>query len=297
MDKLRAMTVFLKIADSGSMTSAAKTLAMSPPSVVRSLAALEAVLGVRLLQRTTRRMALTDEGREYRDHCRRVLAEVEAGEAALSARRFEPRGKLRLTAPVMFGRLHVARCVGDFIEHHPAVEVELLLLDRVVDLVEEGIDAAIRIGELPDSSLVATRVGQTRRTVCAAPQLLETTGVPNSPSELARLPTVSATGLAGSNEWRFAREKRLTVKPALRTNQIDVALDACLRGLGFAQLFCYQVEAHLRGKRLVRVLEGFEPLPAPIQIVYPQARHLSANVRAFVDFASKRLRRRLRAVA
>jgi DNA-binding transcriptional LysR family regulator len=291
------MTVFLKVADSGSMTAAADALGTSPPSVVRSIAALEAELGVRLIHRTTRRMALTDEGREYRDHCRRVLAEVEAGEAALSARRFEPKGKLRLTAPVMFGRLHVGLCVSEFIEKHPAVEVELLLLDRVIDLVEEGVDAAVRIGEMPDSPLVATKIGQTRRTVCAAPGLVKAVGAPKAPEELARLPAIAFTGLSGNDEWRFAGDRRIGVKPALRTNQVDVALDACLRGLGFAQLFCYQVEAPLRAKRLVRVLDRFEPEPSPIQIVYPQQRHLSANVRAFVDFAAKRLRRRLRAVA
>ena len=167
MDKLRAMETFVRIVDGGSLTAAAETLPASLPAVVRLLAALEAELDARLLNRTTRRIALTDEGREYYERCKRVLAEVDEAEAALSARRATPKGRLRVTAPVMFGRMHVAPVVRDFLAKHGAVQMELFLVDRVVDLLEEGVDAAVRIGRLPDSSLVAIRVGQTRRVVCA----------------------------------------------------------------------------------------------------------------------------------
>jgi DNA-binding transcriptional LysR family regulator len=288
------MQVFVRIVESGSLTAAADALGVSVPSVVRSLAALERAVGVRLLNRTTRRSSLSDEGREYYERCRRVLSEVEAADAALSARQVEPKGRLRLTAPVMYGRLRVAPIVTEFVAKYPGVEVELLLLDRVVDLVEEGIDAAIRISSLPESSLVALRIGETRRVLCAAPAYLRQAGVPKTPAELAGHRCILFTGLTSSNEWSFAGEPptRVPIRPVLRTNQFDVAIDAVLEGLGCGQFLCYQVEALTQRMKLRRILERFEPLPVPIQIVYPHARLLSPNVRAFVDMAVARLRAR-----
>jgi DNA-binding transcriptional LysR family regulator len=238
---------------------------------------------VRLLNRTTRRIALTDEGREYFERCKRVLAEVDDAEAALSARRAAPRGRLRVTAPVMFGRLHVAPVASEFVARQAAVQLEILLLDRVVDLLEEGIDVAVRIGHLPDSSLVAIPVGQTRRVVCASPAYLKRAGTPRSLAELARHRCVSFSGLGpapGSS-------------PVLASNQIDVALDACLAGIGIGQFLCYQVQALLDAGRLARILAEFEPPPLPIHVLYPHARLLSSNVRAFVDWTVPRLRKRL----
>src|SRR5512139_382288 len=194
MDKLRAMETFVHIVAAGSLTGAAEALGMSVPAVVRSLAALEREVGVRLLHRTTRRSSLSDEGREYYERCKRVLAEVEAADAALSSRRVNPKGRLRLTAPVMYGRMRIAPLVADFIAKYPAVEVELLLLDRVVDLVEEGIDAALRIGHLPESTLVAVRVRETRRVVCAAPSYLKRAGTPRLPQDVANARCVVFTG-------------------------------------------------------------------------------------------------------
>ena len=293
MDKLRAMGVFVRIVEAGSLTAAADALGMSVPAVVRSLAALERSVGVRLMHRTTRRSSLSDEGREYHEHCKRVLAEVEAAEAALSARRAEPKGRLRLTAPVMYGRLHVAPVVAEFIAKYPGMEVELLLLDRVVDLVEEGIDAAVRIGQLPESTLVAVRVGETRRVVCAAPSYLKRAGTPRAPGEVANHRCVVFTGLAANSEWSFGGKPpaRVPVRPVLRTNQIDVAIEACQRGLGLGQFLSYQIEALVSATKLRRVLGEYEPPPVPIQIVFPHARLLSPNVRAFVDVAVARLRR------
>jgi len=293
MDKLRAMAVFVRIVEAGSLTAAAEALDMSLPSVVRSLAALERELGVRLMNRTTRRSSLSDEGREYYERCRRVLAEVEAADTALSARRVKPSGRLRLTAPVVYGRMHVAPVVADFIAHYPDVEVELLLLDRVVDLVEEGIDAGVRIADLPESSLVAVRVGQTRRVVCAAPAYLKTAGPLKKPADLSAHRCVVFSGLTANSEWSFGGKPplRVPVRALLRTNQFDVAIDACLKGLGCGQFLCYQVETLIDAGKLRRTLGEFEPPPAPIQIVYPHARLLSPNVRAFVDFAIERLRR------
>lgn len=292
MDRLRGMETFVRIVERGSLTAAAAALRSSLPSVVRTLAALEAQLDVRLLNRTTRRMALTDEGREYYERCKRVLAEVEEAEAALSARRIAPKGRLRVTAPVMFGRLHVAPVATEFIARNAAVQLDLLLLDRVVDLLEEGVDVGVRIGRLPDSTLVAIAVGQTRRVVCASPAYLRRAGTPQSPAELSRHRCVNFGGLAPAGEWSFDQQ-RVAVNAALASNQIDAALDACLGGVGLGQFLCYQVQALLDGGRLKRVLGGFEPPPLPIHVIYAHARVLSSNVRAFVDWTVPRLRKRL----
>jgi DNA-binding transcriptional LysR family regulator len=285
MDKLRAMQVFVQIVEAGSLTGAAAVLGMSGPAVVRSLAALERAIGVRLLQRTTRRSSLSDEGRDYYERCKRVLAAVDEADTSMSARRSEPHGRLRITAPATYGRMHVAPIVNAFIAKYPAVEVDLLLLDRVVDLIEEGLDAAVRIGELPDSTLVARALGETRRVVCAAPAYLRRAGVPKTPAELQAHRCIVFSGLAAANEWAFgAKRQRVAVRPVLRTNQVDAALDACIRGLGCGQFLSYQVEAALREGRLKRLLKEYEPPPLPIHIVYPHARP-SSNVRAFIDLA------------
>jgi DNA-binding transcriptional LysR family regulator len=292
MDKLRAMETFVRIVDRGSLTAAAETMSTSLPSVVRTLAALEAELGVRLLNRTTRRLSLTDEGREYFERCKRVLADIDEADAALSARRAAPKGRLRITAPVMFGRLRVAPLVAEFILKHPALQIELTLLDRIVDLVDEGIDAGIRIARLPDSTLVAVPVGQTRRVVCASPAYLKRAGTPKTPRDLMQHRCISFSGLAAGNAWSLGSGggAQIEVPTALATNQVDAAIDACLRGVGPGQFLCYQVQTLLDVGKLKRVLQSFEPEPVAIQLVYPQARLLSANVRAFVDWAVPRLR-------
>ena len=298
MDKLRGMEIFVRIVEAGSLAGAADALGMSAPAVVRSLAALERSVGVRLLHRTTRRSSLSDEGREYFERCKRVLADVEDADAALSARRTQPKGRLRLTAPVTYGRMHVAPVVNEFVAKYPGVEVELMLLDRTIDLVEEGVDAAVRIGHLPESSLVAMRLGQTRRVVCASPAYLKRAGAPKLPQDLSAHRCIDFSGLSLNGEWSFGGRggaggrpaQRLALRPFLRSNQIDVVLDACVRGLGCAQFLCYQVDALVRAGRLRYVLADFEPPFMPIQIVYPNARLLSSNVRAFVEAAVAQLR-------
>jgi DNA-binding transcriptional LysR family regulator len=245
------------------------------------------------LNRTTRRSSLPDEGREYYERCRRVLAEIEAADAALRSRKTKPKGLLRVTAPVAFGQLRVAPVVAAFLARYPGVEAELLLLDRVVDLVEEGVDAGIRIGHLPESSLVATQVGAARRVVCASPAYLKRAGTPQTPGDLTNHSCIVFTGLTSNNEWTFAgRPAQVSVRPLLRTNQFNVAIDAVVNGLGCGQFLSYQVEALVAARKARRVLEAFEPPAVPIQIVYPHARFLSPNVRAFVDFAVPRLRGR-----
>ncbi|MCM2328778.1 MAG: LysR family transcriptional regulator [Lysobacter sp.] len=296
MDKLRAMQTFVRIVEGGSLTAAAESMGVSLPSVVRGLASLERSLDVRLLNRTTRRLALTDEGREYYERAKRVISDVDEAEAALSARRVQPKGRLRVTASVLFGRLHVAPVASAFVVRHPAVNVELVLLDRPVDLIEEGIDLGVRIGLLPDSSLVAVPVGETRRVVCASPAYLERHGAPGEPGDLAAHRCVGFTGLSPGHEWNFRaknRPLRVTVSPAFSSNQIDVALQACRDGLGPGQFLCYQVSAALAEGSLVRVLEAFEPPPSPVNLIYPGSRLLSSNVRALVDWMAPRLRRSL----
>ncbi|MFM9969808.1 MAG: LysR family transcriptional regulator, partial [Burkholderiales bacterium] len=279
---------FVRIVETGSMTAAADQLHMSAPAVVRSLAALERSVGVRLMHRTTRRSSLSDEGREYFERCKRVLADIEEADATLSSRRAIPRGRLRITAPVTFGRMHVAPAIAAFTDQYREIEVELLLLDRIVDLVEEGIDAAIRIGHLADSSMVALPLGETRRVVCASTAYLRRQGTPRTPQDLLSHRNILFTGLAPNGEWLFAGKptKRVAIRPFLRTNQFDVALDSCLRGQGCAQFLAYQVAQALATGRLKRLLGDCEAPPIPIHLVYPHARLLSANVRAFVDAAA-----------
>ena len=296
MDKLKAMATFVQIVEKGSLTAAADGLGTSLPSTVRALAALERSLGARLLNRTTRRIALTDEGRAYYERARRILGDVADVEAAVSVKQGEPRGRLAIGAPVMFGRLHLAPLVVEFLAKHPEVSAELLLVDRVVNLVEEGLDASIRISRLADSSLVAIELGRTRRVVCATPAFLKRHGVPRAPADLAGMPCVRFTALA-QNDWEFGSGRKTTrvhVQGPISTNQVDAALDACLQGLGCGRFLCYQVAAHRKAGRLRYVLEAHEPEPVPVSLVYPQARLVSARLRAFIDWVVPRMRERLK---
>jgi DNA-binding transcriptional LysR family regulator len=296
MDKLKAMAAFVRIVETGSLTAAAQRLEVSLTAVVRSLAALERTLGVRLLNRSTRRLALTDEGREYYERCRRVLADVEEAESALSERRLTPSGRLAITAPVMFGRLHVVPVVNGFLAAHAQMRVELLLLDRVIDLLEEGIDLAIRIAPLPDSALVAVPLGRTARVLCASPDYLARHGTPAHPRELARHRAVRFTGLNDGSEWHFARgaeSVRVAVPEVLACNQVDAGLDACAAGLGLGRFLAYQVRALEAEGRLQRVLTEWEPPLVQVNLVHTQSRLLSARIRAFMDWAVPRLRERL----
>jgi DNA-binding transcriptional LysR family regulator len=296
MDKLRAMQSFTRIVERGSLTAAAESLRVSLPSMVRSLAALEAGLGVRLINRTTRRMALTNEGREYYDCCKRVLAEVEHAESELTARHAAPRGRLRVTASVMLGSMHVAPVLNAFAARHPAVNAELLLVDQPLDLVAEGIDLAVRIGRLPDSALVAIPVGIARRMLCASPAYLRRSGTPSSPEELGAHRCVASSGAARAYQWHLGAGKQarpVKVRPAFTSNQIGAAIDAATSGLGIGQFLDYQVQALVASGRLKRILVDFEPPPQPINVVHTHARLPSPNVRAFIDWAVPRLRSRL----
>lgn len=286
MDKLRAMQTFVRIADEGSLTAAARGLGASLPAVVRSLAAYETALGVRLFNRTTRRISLTEEGRQHLERCRQVLAAVEEAEAALGAGASEPAGHLTLTAPVLFGQMYVAPAVTRFVARHPGMRCSVVLLDRVVNLLEEGMDLGIRIGRLEDSSLVAQPLGQIRRVVVAAPALLRRHGTPRHPRELLKANCIRM--MAGPPTWGDFQENgrafRLPVTGNLEFNHVLPAVQACAAGAGFGMFFSYQVAPYVDSKQLKIVLERFELPPRPISIVYPHARLLPARTRAFIDF-------------
>jgi len=286
MDKFKAMQTFVRIADEGSLTAAARALGSSLPAVVRSLAGYEASLGVRLFNRTTRRISLTEEGKQHLENCRHVLAALEESEAALSAGASEPAGHLTITAPVLFGQMHVAPAVTRFLKQHPKVRCSVVLLDRVVNLLEEGMDLGVRIGALEDSSLIAQPLGQIRRVVVAHPAYLRKHGVPRHPRDLLKANCIRM--MAGRPTWGDFQENgrafRLPVTGNLEFNHVLPAVQACAEGAGFGMFFSYQVAPFIEEKRLKIVLEKFERPPRPISVVYPHARLLPARTRAFIDW-------------
>ena len=286
MDKLRAMQTFVRIAEEGSLTGAAKVLGASLPAVVRSLAAYETALGVRLFNRTTRRISLTEDGRMHLERCRQVLMAVQEAESALKAEAREPAGHLTITAPVLFGQMYVAPAVTRFVAKHPGIRCSVVLLDRVVNLLEEGIDLGVRIGRLEDSSLVAQPLGQIRRVVVATPAYLRRHGTPKHPREL--LAHNCLRQIAGPPTWGDFQENgrsfRLAVTGNLEFNHVLPAVQAAAAGAGFGMFFSYQVEPYLAAKQLKIVLERFETPARPISIVYPHARLLPARTRALIDF-------------
>lgn len=283
----------MRIVEDGSLTAAADSLDTSLPTVVRSLAALERHLGVSLLKRTTRRIHLTDEGAHYLERCRDILTATQEAEDLLVARRTEPVGKLSVTASVAFGRRYIAPIVHDFLRRHPKVSADMLFVDRVVNLVEEGMDVAVRIADLKDSSLVAIPVGRVRRVLCASEQYLRLHGVPQVPGDLRDHGCVRHAGLNPRSEWRFRSGHRQVIVPTtsvVTCNEIDSALNACVDGLGLGMFLSYMVAPYRKDGRLKYVLENFETEPMPVQVVYPQARLLSNKVRVFVDECVDKLR-------
>lgn len=293
MDKLQAMATFVQIVDRGSLTLAAESIGTSLPSVVRTLAALEDSLGIRLLNRTTRRISLTQEGRHYLARCRSILAEIDEAEMELSSQRQEPRGELRVTAPVLFGRLHVTPVVTRFVRQFKNTRVELLLLDRAVNLVEDGIDVAIRIGRLADSSLIAIPAGHIRRVVCASPKYLKARGLPREPNDLLKHDCLRLTGLTPGAVWSFHNKGRtisVPVNGSFVCNQAAATIDACVDGLGVGTFLSYQVAPLVAQKKLKLILVDYEPPPIPLNIVYPHAKLLSARVRVFAEWATESLR-------
>jgi DNA-binding transcriptional LysR family regulator len=294
MDRLYAMQVFVEIARRGSLTAAAAALEKSPPTVVRVLAGLEDALAVRLMHRTTRRLSLTDEGRMYLELCRRVLGELEEGERALTDRQLVPAGTVSVTAPLRFGELHVAPLVTAFVSLHHKVDARLMLLDRSIDLLEEGIDVAVRIGRLRDSSLIARPVGEVREVVVASPALLKKVGVPKHPTALSTAPCVRFIGISSEDSWSFGagpRAIQVPIAARLVCNHAAAMVEACVAGLGFGRVLSYQAMPDLLAGRLQVVLADFEPAPLPVTVLTPPNRAPSARVRALVDWLVTGLKR------
>jgi len=294
MDRLDLLTIFAAVADQGSFVAAARRLRRSPTAVTRAISALEDRLATRLFNRTTRAVALTDAGARYLELCRKALAEFDQLELFTASEGHEPRGLLTLTAPELFGRLHVLPIAQSFMRDFPAVELSLLLLDRVVSLVDEGIDLGFRIAHLPDSSLRAIRVGSVRRVVCASPAYLAAHGEPRTPQDLAGRETITVAAARPSGErWAFGGRQgqvKVPIRSRLVVNNIHAALDTAVAGDGIVRVLSYQSEPLVKEGRLKIMLSRYEPPPIPIHIVHPVGRYLAPKVRLFIDRAVSALR-------
>lgn len=293
------MRLFASVGEAGSLSAAARRLRVPLPTLSRKLAQLEAHLGVRLVTRTTRRFALTEPGARYLESCRRLLAEVDEAERMAAGEYEAPRGRLLVTAPIVFGRLHVLPIVMDFLKAYSEVDLRLSLVDRIVDLAEENLDVGVRIGVLPDSSLIAARVGAVKLITCAAPDYLKANVTPRRPIDLARLHCIGSVNLAAPDQWVFhdkgeaipvAIHARLTVTTA------EAALDAAIAGLGVTRLLSYQAVEAIRARKLTRILRSFEPPELPVHLVHSEGRLVPPKLRVFLDFAAPRLRKRLAAM-
>ena len=290
MDRIDAMQAFVAVADSRGFAQAARKLKLSPSAVTRLIAALEERLGARLLQRTTRSVTLTDAGARYLERARRILADVDEAERIAEGERTRPSGRLVVSAPVGFGRLHVSPVMTAYLKHYAEVAGELRLEDRIVSLVEDGVDLAVRIGELADSSLVARQVGAMRRIVVASPAYLKARGEPKRPDALASHDTIQFGSTTGLADWRFVDGKddvRIDISPRFSTNSSDAAIQYAEAGGGLTRVMAYQAATSLKMGRLKIVLEKFELRPLPIHIVYPTSRLLSAKVRSFIDLVTE----------
>jgi DNA-binding transcriptional LysR family regulator len=290
MDRIDAMQAFVAVADLHGFAPAARKLGLSPSAVTRLIAALEDRLGARLLQRTTRQVALTDIGARYLERARRILADVEEAEGAAEGERIRPSGRLVVSAPVGFGRLHVSPVMSAYLKRYPEVSSELRLADRMINLVEDGVDLAVRIGHLADSTLVARHVGEMRRIVVASSGYLEAHGEPKTPEAIASHETIQFGATAAPPDWRFVRdgsEVRVTPAPRFITNSSDAAIQYAEAGGGLTRVRFYQAADALKKGRLRIVLAKFEQPPLPIHLVYPTSRLLSAKVRTFIDLVTE----------
>jgi DNA-binding transcriptional LysR family regulator len=286
MDRIDAMQAFVAVADLRGFAPAARKLGLSPSGVTRLIAALEDRLGARLLQRTTRSVALTDAGARYLERVRRILADVEEAEVSAEGERTRPSGRLIVSAPIGFGRLHVSPVMSAYLKRYPEVSGELRLSDRMINLVEDGVDLAVRIAHLADSSLVARRVGEMRRIVVASKAYLKRRGEPKAPAAIASHETIQFGVMAASPEWRFVEDGReigVMCTPRLTTNSADAALQYAEQGGGLTRVLAYQAADAIEAGRLKIVLAKFEQPPLPIHLVYPTSRLLSAKVRTFID--------------
>jgi DNA-binding transcriptional LysR family regulator len=293
MDRLYAMTIFLAVVDEGGFAPAARKLNISPPVVTRAISELEAAIGARLLVRSTRVVRVTDAGLRYASDCRRVLADIADIEQAANGTHAAPRGRLVITASVLFGKMYVTPIVTDYLRRYPETDIECRFLDRVVNMMDEGVDTAIRIGVLPDSSYQAVQVGQVHQLLVAAPAYLHRRGTPGRPEDLKQHAVISAIGITPTPDWRFQHDGKtqtVRVHPRMTTSSNDSAIAAALNGFGITRVLSYMVAHHLAEGRLVPLLTRFQMPPVPISVVHHEGRQSTPKIRAFIDLAIATLR-------
>jgi DNA-binding transcriptional LysR family regulator len=293
LDKLHLINVFVAVVDTNGFAGAARKLSISPPAVTRAINELESHLGVRLLTRTTRVVRVTDAGLRYVADCRRILAEITEADESVGGINSAPRGRLSLTAPVLFGAKFITPIVTDYLQRYQEMSASCLFLDRVVNMIDEGMDVAVRIGELPDSSLQAVLVGHVRRIICASPKYLEKHGIPKNPDDLQSHVLISASAVTPTQEWRLMVNgvpSIIKLQPRLTTSTNDSAVAAVESGFGLVRLMSYQVADQLRDGKLKVVLSEFEPPALPVHVVHHEGRHATRKARTFLDMAIERLR-------
>ena len=293
MDRFQTMTVFVAVAEEESFAGGARRLGMSPPAVTRAIASLEQRLGVKLLTRTTRFVRATDAGLRYLEHARRIIADADEADESAAGVNAAPRGQLAVTAPVLFGRMFVMPGIVEYLRRFPEVAIAAVFLDRVVNLLEEGMDVGVRIGELADSTMRAIGVGHVRRVVCASPAYLKAHGVPRAPAELSGHAVVAATAVSTSAAWRFFSGRKsisVNVKPRLTVTNNEAAIVAATQGFGVTRLLSYQIAPYVASGQLKIVLADYEPPRLPIHVLHREGRHAPAKVRTFVDLLVEKLR-------
>lgn len=293
MDRLQTMAMFIAVSEAQSFSAAARHLNVSPPVITRAVAELEKRLGVKLLNRTTRYVRPTEAGARYVEDARRVLEEIELVDEAAAGVNAEPRGTLVVTAPVLFGRLHVMPGIVDYLKRYPETQIQALFIDRVVNMLEEGIDVGIRIGELPDSTMRALKVGAVRLVTVASPAYLHQFGEPDTPENLSLLSVIVSSAANHFIDWQFKiaqKNRTFRIEPRLIVSTNDAAIEAARAGFGITRILSYQVASYLANGELVTILQDFEPEEIPIQIVHREERHSSSKIRAFIDLLADRLR-------
>lgn len=292
MDRIQSLEVFVAVAEAESFAGGARAVGLSAPSATRGVNALEDRLGARLFTRTTRRVRLTDVGQAYLEDARHILAQLQAADDAAAGTAVNPVGQLRITCSNEFGRIYVAPILTDFLDIYADVSIDVLMVDRIVNIVEEGFDIAVRLGPLPSSGLSAVRVGRVRRIICGAPAYFERYGIPQSPDELPSHQIVAAGPVSPVSDWRFGvgMQDVVRVKPRLTVSSVAAAIEVARQGWGLVRVLSYQVGPDLEAGILQSVLEEYEPEPLPIHLVHIEGRRAPAKIRAFIDFAKDRLR-------
>ena len=293
MDRFRQISAFVAVVEEGSFNAAARRLNSSPPAVTRLINALEARIGVRLLKRTTRQISLTESGAQFLAEARRILDSLSEAEDMARGVHGEPNGVLKVTAPEVFGRRFVSPVLCDYLNEHDTVHAEALFVDRMVDLIGEGMDVAFRIGDLRDSSLTSTNVGIVRRVTIAAPAYLQRHGEPETPEDLAQHRLIHPSGVSAAPTWHYVRDgrrRKVQFKPTLSVNTSQAAIDAAIAGFGITRVLSFEVADALANGQVLEIVRDYEDGEMPVQILHPEGRRATGKIRSFIDYAAPRLR-------